>query len=143
MGLNSSITSQENGFTQILLTSVFSSSLTSLSPLLLSSSLAFLSMSFLLSYMPSKSSLSQLRGNLSSCMALYSLNKVLFFLGQCTSVLQHHFSGDFPHTFLGHESSHFELIPQSSEFFPCDPLLCRSIFQFLASLAGILPSARI
>ena len=47
--------------------------------------------------------------------------KVFFFLKQSFSVLQQHLSGDVPWTCLCHESSRFELIPQSSVFFPCDP----------------------
>ena len=54
---------------------------------------------------------------------------VSFFLWQCTSVLQYLLSGDVPQTFLCHESSRFELIPQSPLFLPCH-LFLPSIFQF-------------
>ena len=67
--------------------------------------------------MPSNSSLSQLLRIFSSCMALSQ--KVSFFLRQCTSVLRHLLSGNVSHTFLCHESSPFELVPQSSAFVSC------------------------
>ena len=69
--------------------------------------------------MPSTSSLSQLQKKYSSCMALYSLTRSPF-LGNAP-LSRNIPSGDVPQTFLCHESSRFELIPQPAGFFSCSP----------------------